>query len=1164
MLVASENYQKYIDSIQKDVDDVYALANEARAKGLDPDKQVSIPLARDMAERVEGIISVAAAQIKGSGVSQRIQELEKEYGLQDWRVAFTIALEVSQQKFCKFEDKREACEVGLRVGMAYITNGVVSSPLEGFIRLELKKRNDGSGEFFSLYFGGPIRSAGTTATCAFIYLADYVRKNMGYAVYDPSPDEIKRASTELDYFHERITNLQYLPHNQESEFLTKHLPLQMEGDGSEKLEVPNYKDLARVSTNVLRNGYCLAMAEGMCQKGKKSWGKFSKWYKDFGMEHWSFMADFVKLQNEVRSKGVVKKETAEKITPDYTFVKDIVAGRPVLGYPMRRGGFRIRFGRTRTSGFSSDAFSPATLSVLDDMIAKGTQLKVERPGKATSVAICDSIEGPVVKLKDGSVVFVESEEQGTSLTKEIEEVIYLGDVLINYGDFFDRAHVLFPPGYCEEWWVKELSKSLGEDKAEFADLVKDPFTNKVSFDVAYSLSEKHSIPLYPKFTYHWIEITPAEILNLFLWVSASEIVEDRLVLPLDFKVEDETLPHPKRSLEIIGCPHKVVSKEFAVVEGDWAKALKCSLGSLSVEEVKSKLVDDSMKFINSISDVVLRDKSGLTMGGRMGRPEKGKMRKLTGSPHGLFPIGEEGGRMRSFQAALEKGYVNAPFPTRYCPKCEIDAIYPYCHKCEGETTQKFYSRDEGIIDEQIEWSFPYKQEKLNIREYFDHALKRLGSRQHPELIKGIRSVANKNNIPEPIEKGILRAKHRLHVNKDGTIRFDMSELTCTHFKPSEIGTPIERLKEIGYEKDVYGEVLVSDDQILELKGQDLILPSCPGSLEEGADQIMFRVANFLDELLIKHYKVDSYYNLKTPQDLVGHLCVGLSPHTAAGIVCRIIGFSQYQGMLAHPYLHSFMRRDTDGDEAGIMLILDAFLNFSQKLLSNHRGATQDEPLVLSSVLIPAEVDDMVFNMDTVWEYPLEFYEAACEYKYPWDIKMERVEDRLGKESQFEGYGFTHPTSDFNAGVKCSSYKTLPTMEEKVMAQMHLAEICRSVTTGDVAALTIERHFLRDIKGNLRKFSQQRFRCVSCNGKYRRPPLKGACTKCGGKIIFTISEGSVLKYLEPSLSLAKKYNLPVYLQQTLELLKQRIEMVFGKDNEKQEGLGKWFVSPSEKK
>jgi DNA polymerase II large subunit len=86
---------------------------------------------------------------------------------------------------------------------------------------------------------------------------------------------------------------------------------------------------------------------------------------------------------------------------------------------------------------------------------------------------------------------------------------------------------------------------------------------------------------------------------------------------------------------------------------------------------------------------------------------------------------------------------------------------------------------------------------------------------------------------------------------------------------------------------------------------------------------------------------------------------------------------------------------------------------------------------------------------------------------------------------------------------------------------------------------------------------QEFRCVACNEKFRRPPLVGKCTACGGKILFTISEGSVIKYLQPTISLAKKYNVSAYLQQAIELLQFRVEGVFGKEKDKQMGLGAWF-------
>ena len=123
--------------------------------------------------------------------------------------------------------------------------------------------------------------------------------------------------------------------------------------------------------------------------------------------------------------------------------------------------------------------------------------------------------------------------------------------------------------------------------------------------------------------------------------------------------------------------------------------------------------------------------------------------------------------------------------------------------------------------------------------------------------------------------------------------------------------------------------------------------------------------------------------------------------------------------------------------------------------------------------------------------------------------------------------------------------------------MLLAEKIRAVEADAVAALVIERHFIRDIRGNLTKFSKQQFRCVACNEKFRRPPLAGKCSKCDGKIIFTISEGSIVKYLQPSIDLIKKYHVSPYLKQNIELTQMRIESLFGKEAEKQEGLGKWF-------
>ncbi len=260
--------------------------------------------------------------------------------------------------------------------------------------------------------------------------------------------------------------------------------------------------------------------------------------------------------------------------------------------------------------------------------------------------------------------------------------------------------------------------------------------------------------------------------------------------------------------------------------------------------------------------------------------------------------------------------------------------------------------------------------------------------------------------------------------------------------------------------------------------------------------------------------------------------------------------------------NSILTKQCDGDEACAMLLMDALLNFSRQFLPEKRGAkTMDAPLVLTSTLYPTEVDDQVHGIDVVWKYPLEFYEAALLMKKPWEVKcgpeqkkITQLSDRLKTPLQYQDFGFTHHVDNFNHGVQCSAYKTIPTMEDKLIGQMDIAKKVRAVNMDDVAQLVIQKHFLKDIKGNFKKFSMQEFRCVKCNEKYRRPPLLGKCSACGGKLLFTISEGSVVKYLNPSLMLAQKYEFSPYLKQTLDLLKLNIDSVFGKEKDKQAGLG----------
>ena len=1626
---------EYFSNIEKRVRIVYDIAEAARKKGFDPKNKVEIPLARSMAEKVVALISTVYPQLMGCGIDKRILDLEKEYGKLDSTVAFKIAEEVAKQKYCKFSSLLEAMNAGARIGFAYITLGVVSSPIEGLTELKLGKTKDGK-EYVLAYFSGPIRSAGTTATCVALMIIDYLRELFGYAKYDPSEDEVKRYVTENYDYHERVTNLQYLPTEEEITFLAKNMPIQLAGEPTEKREVSNYKNLERVDTNFIRGGMCLAFSEGLAQKAAKGF-RLLKGVKEKGLKStgWDFLEEYIELHKK-RDKG--------KTDSSPTYIQDLVAGRPVFGHPSRSGGFRFRYGRARGAGFSAVAVHPATMGITDDFIAIGTQLKLEKPTKGCAVSVCDLIDGPIVKLFNGSVKKLTSLEEARQLYSDVEEIIYLGDMLFPFSDLANRNHDLIKPGYVEEWWELELKDTLkGTSKSQ--EIEKEINCSNVTLEKAIELSKKYSIPLHPNYIFYWTQISLEQFSGLLDWISHSKF-NKKIIFPYN-KTEQEKFSHGKRALELLGIEHQVTIENVVLSEEN-SKALLINLGidinfnnndffiKERFDKEKYSIPDKKvLEIINNFSKFVIKDKAGDFIGSRMGRPEKAKLRKLTGSPHVLFPVGREGGRLRSVQSALETGTVKSDFPFYYCNNCKKETIYFICEDCGSECEKMFYcpeckQRFSNKVCPEHGKGQRFYYRNLDINHYFSKAVEKLDLEKEeiPLLIKGVRGTSSSEHSIEDLGKGILRALFNLQVNKDGTIRYDATELPLTHFKPKEIFVSVEKLREIGYTKDIYGKDLENEEQILELMPHDIILPCSPESLDERADDVFIKISNFIDMLLARFYRLKPFYNIRKREDLVGKLGVCMAPHNCAGVVCRIIGFSNTQGLLASPYMHAAIRRDCfdyhtyipikkdgnwkivkigeivknlnpcqivdnfgtkekkvndfetigfdknlrefkinnftkhtkipmleiktklgkkikvtenhkffiegnvkrasdllvedklplpikiniserdikqinllellkdedlmvrkikrvvdkitekqknnllnklniskkqfmnyqlrdsypanfvlelddktkkkifftgkiaakrdnievpilielgdelleiiglyvaegfsrsikgekglnqvyisaseqkirefikktmkksfkliptekkqdrvtfsskilylffskilesgknarekripylflnlplkrlacvlrgyfegdgsadkkgrrvscdsvsggllydlefclarfgifakryeykkepgpkvrefyirknrkipkfkitkliigsdfidnfykigflsekknkilrnckriknrgmnikkdenfvydsiisikklgkkesyclnidsenhfvmansiltkncDGDEMAVMLLLDVLLNFSREFLPGHRGGTQDAPLVLNARIDAGEVDDQILDFELVSEYPLELYRLSEQRKHSSEVKITTVKTRLKENKDpFVNINFTHDTTDFNKGVLCSSYKKLGTMAEKVQHQMELVEKLRGVDTSDVARLIIERHFIRDTRGNLRKFSMQQFRCVSCNEIIRRPPLTGVCPKCSGKIIFTIHEGGIKKYMGLATELVNKYNLSPYLKQSLELTQRYIDSVFGRELEKQEALEKWF-------
>ena len=1276
----------YFSSLERSLGSAVGIAREARSRGLDPRLSVEVPVTNDLADRVEALLGIR-------GVAARLRELEGKMGREP--VALSISEDFIARRFGE-TGRDEVLGHAIRTAMAVLTEGVVAAPTEGIARVDLGK-NDTGTEYARIFYSGPIRSAGGTAQALSVLVADYVRRALNIDRYRPRPEEVNRYVEEIREYHAR-QHLQYLPSDAEIRLIVENCPVCIDGEGTEDEEVSGFRNLERVGTNAIRGGMALVIAEGLALKAPK----LEKHVRNLKLDGWEWLSGLT------GGKGGEEEENG--IAPRDKYLRDIIAGRPVFAHPMEKGGFRLRYGRSRNTGLAAAGLSPAAMHLLGGFLAVGTQMKIERPGKAAGIVPVDTLEGPTVRLKNGDVLRIDDEKTAVALAGQVDRILDCGEILIGFGEFLENNHPLMPAGYQEEWWRQEC----GGDR---------PGSELAAIEAALSGGYLH-----PAYSYPWEDLTADQVRNLAGKIGKTGSVENGVLsMPLDTEakaiLEELLLPHQvrdgrirvERPLVLLTCLGLTVGLER---RSAWETAPAAGSG-----------LDLAMH----LAGFRMRPRAGTRIGGRMGRPGKSRPREMSPPPHSLFPLGEAGGTRRSFQEARSakssmvrkgsgfsqtEGMIEIMAGERRCPSCRKTTFRNLClcgtptepvfrcPRCSREAPERCPACGVATTSGQ--------KVPLDLRAEYTAAMERLGIRENQvTLVKGVKGLISRERAVEPVDKGILRSIHDLFVFKDGTIRYDMIDLPLTHFRPDEAGVSVERLRALGYTHDTHGNELHEPSQVLELRPQDILV-------SEDCARYLVKVAAFIDELLEKVYHLPPFYRVGEPSGLVGHLLVGLAPHTSAGVLARLVGYTRANVGYAHPFFHAAKRRncfhgdteievydgerwrkerirdfvtenfdltrpgldrlgtyssemmrlayvravDTtgsvhlrritsvsvhrapgalirfetdrgrtiavtpdhamlvsdltylrkiramelkegdpvpvssggmvlaeriakreivpspdervycltvdkdhtieangiftgqcDGDEDCVMLLLDCLINFSRSFLPESRGGTMDAPLMITGRIDPSEIDKESHNIDICPRYPAELYLAAQRQAHPREVEglIDRVGKRLHTPAQFEGFSYTHETRDISAGPLESTYTTLQTMQEKLDAMLSLARRIRAVHPDDVAERVLYTHFIPDMQGNLRAFSNQTVRCTKCNTKYRRPPLAGKCPKCGGSILPTVHEASVKKYLEISRRICEDYHISPYTRQRIEVLARAIESTFGIEGEKQKAL-----------
>jgi DNA polymerase II large subunit len=1020
--------ERYFEGLESRLDEAMSVATAARKRGGDPTEDVEIPIAKDMADRVENILGIP-------GVADRVREMEADPDVSREEAALELARGFAEGEVGDYDTRAGKVEGAVRTAVALLTEGVVAAPIEGIDRVEVLENDDGT-EFVRVFYAGPIRSAGGTAQALSVLVADYTRTLVGLDEYKPREDEVERYVEEIDLY-DKETGLQYTPKDKETRFIAQHSPIMLDGEATGDEEVSGYRDLERVDTNSARGGMCLVLGEGIAQKAPK----IKRYTSQLEEVDWPWLDDLIdgtigkeEGENEPSADGPdgeeeqdAEADDADDEEPDAApepagpmrpepatkFLRDLIAGRPVFGHPSREGGFRLRYGRARNHGFATAGVHPATMHLVDDFLATGTQIKTERPGKAAGVVPVDSIEGPTVRLANGDVRRIDDPEEAKAVRNGVDAVLDLGEYLVNYGEFVENNHPLAPASYTVGWWTGDM-EAAGADVQAMRD---DPGTDLDTPDAGTALrwATEYDAPLHPRYTYLWHDLSVREFDALADAVGEGNWAEADGAAERLHGSRGSTPDGDERTLVLPRTDAAVAALETLLVEhrqGDEtvtipdALPLVRSLGLTTDLERTWTLSDlpaaarewavegdppgsNAVRAVNEVAPFAVRERAPTRIGSRMGRPEKSEKRDLSPAVHTLFPIGEAGGSQRDVAAAGKHapdrhstpGHVEVQVGRRACRECGTQTFRARCPECNGVTAPRYVCRNCDIPvapDESGRAICPrceaeadaVENRTVDVNAEYRNALERVGEREASfDQLKGVKGLTSAAKVPEPMEKGILRAKHGVSTFKDGTVRYDMTDLPVTAVRPEELDVTADHFRELGYTEDVHGQPLRHDDQLIELKVQDVVL-------SDGAAEHMLRTADFVDDLLVRYYDLEPFYEVEEREDLVGELVFGMAPHTSAAVVGRVVGFTSAAVGYAHPYFHAAKRRncfhpETElryEDEEGCHR--ETIAKFVETRLDEETAETDDFGTLVSELDGGVRVPSVTEKGEEVWQ-PVE-------------------------------------------------------------------------------------------------------------------------------------------------------------------------------------------------
>lgn len=571
-------------------------------------------------------------------------------------------------------------------------------------------------------------------------------------------------------------------------------------------------------------------------------------------------------------------------------IKKIERSNTILVSSNALGGFRLIPNPDLPK--NTVGLHPAIHILLNGKITYGTKLYIDNKGPY-GVTFLENILPPIVKLKDGTVKMFTG---GREDREQIKEILFFGDLALSSV----KSDV-----YTESRWLKDLYKASKDDLSKV-------LKAEITFPIAKEISEKYRIPLYPPYTFFLQLLSVSEILTLREMIK-SFLTEE--IPQLIFRGSAKSL------LEKALVPFKIIGEEI-YIEGDNALALYHLLRpDKELKEIPAPL--SSLELLSHLSGLQIPNRlssfASLSFKIKMEQETK-KVEK----PHSIFPLGDY---YHVSTDILDHETIYIELANLYCDHCSIFTLSRRCPKCGTLTKLMYFCEYCRKVTTQEKCEIcglrtkPNYLKGINITEEINQQSELIGLKPLKPLI-GIEELKSSIKIPEPLSKGIVRQYHALTVDRDATIKFSTYLCHANILKVSDLNISLEKIKQMGYETDIFGEELTSGNQYIQLKPYDIII-------SREMAKLFLKITKYLDELLVRLYKMEEFYNIEVPEDLLGHLVLVVPEGTNTGIILRIIGFTNDDASYAHPLISKMFNINYGFQKGEFTLLVDTLLNFSR-------------------------------------------------------------------------------------------------------------------------------------------------------------------------------------------------------------------------------------------